>query len=129
MKTSYINAFGGPELVEFGSAAETALQAHEALVRIEVASANPLDLKIIAGYMQQVFPVAFPYTPGTDFSGGGDAVGAGVPHVKAGERVVGRSAPTAGGAFARRLVISAGELLGIPAAMSFEQAAALPTAF
>jgi NADPH:quinone reductase-like Zn-dependent oxidoreductase len=129
MKTSYINAFGGPDVVQLGNAFAPALQAHEAAVGIEMASVNPLDLKMIAGYMQQIFPVTFPYTPGTDFSGVIDAVGTAVTHLKPGDRVVGRTAPSAGGAFAKRLVISASDLVAIPAEMSFEQAASLPTAF
>jgi NADPH:quinone reductase-like Zn-dependent oxidoreductase len=129
METSYINEFGGPDLVQLGNASTPVLQAHEAAVRIEMASVNPLDLKMIAGYMQQVFPVTFPYTPGTDFSGVIDAVGSAVMHLKPGNRVVGRTAPSAGGAFAKRLVISASDLVAIPDEMSFEQAASLPTAF
>lgn len=129
MKTAYITTFGGPDVIELRTVADTVPQAHEALVRVEMASANPLDLKMIAGDMQQVFPVTLPYTPGTDFSGVVEAVGDGVSHVKAGDRVAGRCAPGAGGAFARRLVIAASELVGIPAGMSFEQAASLPTTF
>ncbi|KAF3998188.1 NADP-dependent oxidoreductase [Glaciimonas immobilis] len=129
MKTSYIQGFGGPDVVELGNAPASALQAHESAVRIEMASVNPLDLKMIAGYMQQVFPVTFPYTPGTDFSGVIDAVGSAVTHLKPGDRVVGRTAPGAGGAFAKRLVMAASDLVAIPEEMSFEQAASLPTAF
>ena len=62
------------------------------LVGVEAASVNPLDLKIIAGYMKEFFPVEFPYTPGTDFSGIVQVVGAEVENLKAGDRVVGRSA-------------------------------------
>lgn len=129
MKKSYIDAFGGPEVVQLGDAPAPVPQAHEALVRIDTASVNPLDVKMIAGHMQRYFPVAFPYTPGTDFSGVVDAVGAAVTSLKPGERVVGRAAPHAGGAFAERLVIPAGDLVSLPAGMRFEQAAALPTAF
>jgi len=129
MKTSYIEGFGGPDVVQLGNAAAPALTAHESAVRIEMASVNPLDLKIIAGAMQQVFPVTFPYTPGTDFSGVVDAVGSAVTDLKPGDRVVGRTAPSAGGAFAKCLVISASDLVIIPDGMSFEQAASLPTAF
>lgn len=129
MKTSYIHAFGGADVVQIGAAAERAPESHEATVRVEMASVNPLDLKIIAGYMQRVFPVNFPYTPGTDFSGMVDSVGAKVTHVKPGDRVVGRTAPGDGGAFARSVVISASDLVAIPPEMRFEQAASLPTAF
>lgn len=129
MKTALISAFGGPEVVTIGQAGLRKLQPHDAAVRVEAVGVNPLDLKIIAGYMQQVFPVEFPYVPGTDFSGVVEAVGAQVTSLTPGDRVVGRTAPSAGGAFARGLVITAADLCVIPAEMSFEQAAALPTAF
>lgn len=129
MKTALIQSFGGPDVVTLGEATLKELQPDEAAVRVEVASANPLDLKIIAGYMQQVFPVELPYVPGTDFSGVVEAVGAEVTALKAGDRVVGRTAPSAGGAFARNVVVAGADLCVIPAEMSFEQAAALPTAF
>jgi NADPH:quinone reductase-like Zn-dependent oxidoreductase len=129
MKTTFIDTFGAPDVVTTGDLSIRQPAADEALVRIEAASVNPLDVKIIAGYMQQVFPVTFPYAPGSDFSGVVEAVGANVTHVAPGDRVMGRSAPTAGGAFATKLVIEADALRVIPAVMSFEQAAALPTAF
>lgn len=105
------------------------LQSDEARVCVEAASVNPLDLKIIAGHMQQIFPVGFPYVPGTDFSGVVEAIGTDVVNVKPGDRVMGRTAPSAGGALAENLVISANELCVISAEMAFEQAAALPTTF
>src|SRR5690606_6957566 len=121
--------FGGAELITVGEVNLRGLQPDEAVLTVEVASANPLDLKIIAGYMQQVFPIEFPYVPGTDFSGVVDAVGADVTHLSPGERVFGRTLPDAGGAFGKKLVIAATDLCVIPPEMSFEQAAALPTAF
>ncbi len=129
MKTVLINAFGGPDVVTLADAHLHEPRAEEAAVRVEAAGVNPLDLKMVAGYMQQVFPVEFPYAPGTDFSGVVEAVGAGVKSLKPGDRVVGRTAPSVGGAFARNLVIAAADLCVIPGEMSFEQAAALPTAF
>lgn len=129
MKTALINAFGSPDVVTIGEASLRNPQPHDAVVRVEVAGINPLDLKIIAGYMQQVFPVEFPYAPGTDFSGVVEATGAQVTGLKPGDRVVGRAAPNTGGAFGTSLVIAAADLCVIPAEMSFEQAAAMPTAF
>ena len=129
MKTALIHFFGSPDVVAIGEAVPRDLKPYEASVRVEVAGLNPLDVKIIAGYLQQVFPVTFPYAPGTDFSGVIDAVGAEVKNLKRGDRVVGRTAPGEGGAFAKNLMIAATDLFIIPAGMSFEQAAALPTAF
>lgn len=129
MKAACISVFGGPEVVTLRNASLGQPGADEAVVRVEAASVNPLDLKIIAGYMQPVFPVDLPYIPGTDFSGIVSSVGEQVRHLKPGDRVFGRSAPSAGGAFAQQLKVAASDLCVIPPAMSFEQAAALPTAF
>ena len=129
MKAALLQAFGGANLITVGEIGSRDLGPNDALVRVEVAGANPLDLKIIAGYMQQAFPVDFPYIPGTDFSGVVDAVGAKVTNIRLGDRVFGRTAPSAGGAFGRNVVIEASDLCVLPAEMSFEQAAALPTTF
>ncbi|MGE6386004.1 NADP-dependent oxidoreductase [Pseudomonas sp. NPDC078416] len=129
MKTASISEFGGPEGVTLYPLDLSEPGADEVLVRVEAASVNPLDLKIMAGYMQPVFPVELPYIPGTDFSGIVSSVGEQVTHLKPGDRVFGRSTPTASGAFAQQLLIAATELCLIPASMSFEQAAALPTSF
>ncbi len=128
MEASLIESFGGPELVTTKDIALREPLPDEVVVRVEAAGVNPLDLKIIAGYMQQVFPVALPYVPGTDFSGTVEVVGANVIHLKRGDRVVGRTSPNAGGAFASKLIIAASSLCVMPGDMSFEQAAALPTA-
>ncbi|KAK1572527.1 hypothetical protein Q3G72_034133 [Acer saccharum] len=101
----------------------------EALVRIEAAGVNPLDVKMIAGQLQQVFPAALPYAPGTDFGGVVAAVGSAVPGLKVGDRVVGRNAPGVGGAFAEYTLTRADALVVLPDAMGFEQAAALPSGF
>jgi NADPH:quinone reductase-like Zn-dependent oxidoreductase len=61
MKAARIHSFGGPEVVEIGDAAAQEPQAREVLVGVEAASVNPLDLKIVAGYMKEFFPVEFPY--------------------------------------------------------------------
>lgn len=129
MKTALVATFGAPYVVAIGERPLRAHQPTEVTVRVDAAGVNPLDLKMIAGNMQQVFPVELPYAPGTDFSGVIESVGAEVTNVKAGDRVVGRTAPSAGGAFAQALVISARDVCLVPSEMSAEQAAVLPTAF
>ncbi|MET0255262.1 MAG: NADP-dependent oxidoreductase [Luteibacter sp.] len=129
MKATRISTFGGPETVGIDSIESPRVGAGEALVGVRATGINPLDLKMIAGFMQQVFPVELPYVPGTDFSGIVEAVGAGVVDLEPGDRVFGRTAPTEGGALAEQLRVSAADLRRIPRGMSFEQAAALPTTF
>jgi len=129
MKAALIQAFGGPDIVAIGKSVLRVPQADDIVVRVEAAAVNPLDLKIIAGYMQQVFPVELPYVPGTDFSGVVESVGAQVTHVHVGDRVVGRTQPSAGGALAKQVVVAASSVVVMPQGMSFEQGAAVPTAF
>ncbi len=129
MQAAIIHHFGPDAIVRFAPVAPPTPALDEVVVRIEAASVNPLDVKMIAGYMQQVFPAELPYIPGTDYSGVVTATGPLVTTVKAGDRVVGRSAPGVGGAFAHTILAYADTLVVIPDEMSFEQAAALPTAF
>lgn len=129
MKAALISSFGGPEVITTGELSLSSLQTDTVHIRVEAAGLNPLDVKMIAGYLQQVFPVTHPYVPGTDFSGVIVAVGAQVQHLQVGERVYGRTSPVVGGAFAFELMIAATEVCPIPADMSFEQAASLPTTF
>ncbi|MGG1947586.1 NADP-dependent oxidoreductase [Trinickia sp. NRRL B-1857] len=129
MKASFIHSFGSPDVIAEGDLPSPSIGADEVVVRVEAVGLNPLDLKIMTGVMQQVFPVEFPYVPGTDFSGVVTKAGDNVSEVRPGDRVVGRTSPNAGGALAHSLAIAAADLCMIPSEMSFEQAAALPTAF
>jgi NADPH:quinone reductase-like Zn-dependent oxidoreductase len=104
MKTALIETFGSPDVLQQGQRTLPTVQSHEVVVRVEAASVNPLDVKIIAGYMQAIFPVDLPYVPGTDFSGVIESVG-------------------------DQVSIAASELCVIAPQMSYEQAAALPTAY
>lgn len=89
------------------------------------AAANPLDLKIASGTMQDYFPAALPYVLGTDFSGRIAEAAAGW---RAGDPVIGRLDPVGGGAFAEQIVIDAAQLVPAPSGVSLATAAGLPTA-
>jgi NADPH:quinone reductase-like Zn-dependent oxidoreductase len=128
MKEFLIREFGSPSNAVLENSDPLAPGAGQVTIKVEAASVNPLDLKILAGYMQAVFPVTMPYTLGTDVAGVVEAVGSQVTTVQLGDRVVGRLEPTAGGAFSQHAMISATALCPIPTEMSYEQAAALPTA-
>lgn len=87
MKAAFIQTFGSPDVINIGEMTVRDPQPDEVVVRIEAAGINPLDIKIVAGYLQQVFPVDFPYVPGTDFSGVVDVIGTQVTHLHPGDRV------------------------------------------
>jgi NADPH:quinone reductase-like Zn-dependent oxidoreductase len=97
------------------------------MVRIAVCAAgvNALDFKIRAGYLQQVFPVTFPHVPGVEAAGVVEVLGEGVTALAVGDEVFG---PTATGAYAEQALAAADRLARKPAALSWEQAAALPVA-
>jgi len=98
----------------------------QVLVRVHAAAVNPLDSKIASGAMQQLFPLTFPWTPGNDFAGTVEAVGAGVTTVKPGQEVYGTSA--AGGAYAEYFVAAAAAVAPKPTTLSFAEAASVPVA-
>ncbi len=112
-------------LVEFEPAAPGP---DEVLLRVVAASINPLDLKLISGRMSAVFPLAFPYTLGTDVAGVVEAVGNSVQRFKPGDHLFGRLDPRKGGALADYAVAPAHSLSLIPGGFDAGMAAALPTA-
>lgn len=128
MKALTIDGFGNPGQALLSDVETNNIASDEVKVRIEAASVNPLDLKILAGYMQSVMPITLPYTVGTDFAGLVEEVGAQVNNIKVGERVFGRLDPSKGGAVAEFAIAPSNDVYVIPASMSIEQAAALPTA-
>jgi NADPH:quinone reductase-like Zn-dependent oxidoreductase len=102
--------------------------ATEVLVRVACAALNPLDVKLWSGAMHGYFPLTFPATVGTDLSGTVEALGADVTGWTIGDRIVARTAPTSGGAVAEFTLVPADQLVKLPDAIGFEDAAGIPTA-
>jgi NADPH:quinone reductase-like Zn-dependent oxidoreductase len=99
----------------------------QVLVRVAAAGLNPLDNKIQQGFMHEFFPVEFPYTLGTDLAGTIEDVGADVKGWSIGDRIVARTDPSTGGAFADFAAVPARQLARLPASVPFAQAAGIPT--
>ncbi|MEJ7658476.1 MAG: NADP-dependent oxidoreductase [Hymenobacter sp.] len=96
------------------------------MVRVRAASVNPIDAKLASGTMRQFMPLTFPWTPGNDFAGTVEAVGAGVTTLRPGAEVYGTSSD--GGAYAEYIVAQADAVAEKPAALSLAQAASVPVA-
>lgn len=126
MKAFRISSYGGQPALDTVEAPVP--KAGEALVRVAAASLNPLDVKISKGFMEAFFPVEFPYTIGTDLAGVVESFGGDAGGFEIGDRVLARTAPTAGGALAEYVLVPVDQLVRIPTSMSFEDAAAAPTA-
>jgi NADPH:quinone reductase-like Zn-dependent oxidoreductase len=125
MNAARISAYQAQPVVEDVPA--STIGTGEVLVRVAAAGLNPLDVKIQQGFMHDFFPVVFPYTLGTDLSGTIEQVGTDVTGWSVGDRVVARTDPPMGGAFAEIASVPATHLAKLPANVSFEEAAGIPT--
>src|SRR5213593_3035790 len=86
----------------------------EVVVTVKAASVNFPDFLIIQNKYQ--FKPPLPFSPGSELSGVVKEVGAGVTHIRAGDRVI---AFTTYGAFAEEVKTEAVRLLPLPANMDF----------
>src|SRR5688500_5769623 len=73
-----------------GEVPRPAAAAGEVVVRVVAAALNPLDVKLQLGYMEQFFPLQFPYTPGTDLAGEIAEIGPDVEGWAIGDKIVAR---------------------------------------
>ena len=98
----------------------------EVRFRVEAASLNPIDYKLIRGDLRRVMPLAFPVTPGFDACGTVDALGEGVSGFRLGERIIVRASRDTLGAFAQHSVQPAEFAARAPQWISATAAASLP---
>ncbi|MYM22194.1 zinc-binding dehydrogenase [Duganella sp. FT135W] len=95
------------------------VEAGEALVRIAKIGVNFADIYRRTGFD----PQPLPFIPGLEAAGMVEEVGAGVHHVKRGDRVAFGRQP---GAYAEACIVPAGSLIALPDTLSYEQGAAIP---
>jgi NADPH2:quinone reductase len=111
---------GGPETLVLEDIAEPAPGAGQVRVAVRACGVNFPDLLMIQD-LYQVKPPR-PFAPGGEIAGTVDAVGAGVDHLRIGDRVL--MSPVRGG-MAEKAVGVAGSCWKIPDSMPFDEAAAL----
>lgn len=128
MKAARIHAYGTIADILIEDMPDPAPGLDDVLIRVEAAALNPLENKLIAGYLKGFFPLAFPYTLGTDLAGTVVATGRLVATVKPGDRVIARTDPTVGGAFAELAAVPARLVVPVPRNVPLVSLAGLPTA-
>src|SRR6476619_5541750 len=113
-----VHQAGGPDVlsweeVEIGDPGEGQVK-----LRQEAVGLNFIDVYHRTG----LYPQPLPFTPGTEGAGVIEAVGPGVAHVKAGDRVAYASSI---GGYAEERLIEADRVVKLPKSISTEQAAAM----
>lgn len=94
-------------------------------VAVRAVGVNPLDHKVRSGSITEFFPVDFPAVTGYEVSGVVEAVGEGVTAWQVGDEVFGS---VHGGGYAEHVLAAADKLARKPAALGWEEAAAIPVA-
>jgi len=118
MKAIRVHRLGGPEVLQFEDIPEPQAKEGEAVVRIEAAGLNFIDVYFRTGLYKGP---ALPFTLGQEAAGTVTAVGAGVTDVAVGDRVAYTNVP---GAYAELAAVPAARLVRLPASVSTRQGAA-----
>jgi len=126
IKAAVVNAYGGPEALTYQDVKQPLPGPGEILVKVAAAGVNPVDGKLRSGVLSLFMPLQFPAQLGGDVSGTVEAVGDGVTGFKAGDRVIGMINPAADGAYAEKIVASAGFFTKLADGVDLVDAAALP---
>src|SRR5690242_7011009 len=119
MKAIRVHAPGGIEALRFEDVPEPAPKAGEALVRIEAAGVNFIDVYHRTG----LYKSSLPATLGQEGAGVVEAVGPGVTDPRPGERVAWAGSGVFGG-YAEKAVVPADRLVHVPEGVSARQATA-----
>jgi NADPH2:quinone reductase len=117
MKAIRIHTAGGPETMRYEDVPEPTPKAGEAVVKVEAAGINYIDVYFRSGQ----YKAELPLTIGMEAGGTVAAVGSGVTDVKVGDKVAYTGIP---GAYAQYASVPAARLVSLPAGISAKQGAA-----
>ncbi|HBH01179.1 MAG TPA: NADPH:quinone reductase [Candidatus Rokubacteria bacterium] len=117
MKAVRVHTLGGPEALRYEDVPEPTPKAGEAVVKVDAAGLNYIDVYFRTG----VYKAALPVTLGMEAGGTVTAVGPGVTEVQAGDRVAYTGVP---GAYAELAAVPAQRLVVLPAGVGTRQGAA-----
>jgi NADPH:quinone reductase-like Zn-dependent oxidoreductase len=130
MKAIVTHGYGGPEVLVHTDRPDPKVGPDSVLIRVRAAGVNPVDWKIVAGYLDPMMYVHFPFIPGWDVAGVVEAAGADATEYQPGDEVIGyvRKDEVEHGTFAELVAAPVRTLARKPAALSWQQAAGLPLA-
>ncbi len=130
MKAMVLDRFGGPEVLHMAEIERPEATPGQVVVQVGYASVNPADWKSREGWLAQYFQYQFPFVVGFDAAGVVAQVGEGISGLKVGDRVVtpGNQGLGERGSYAEYVRSAAERVIPLPASVSLQQAATLPTA-
>lgn len=130
MKAITYSTYGSPDVLELTDQPMPKVGPGMVLIKVKAASVNPVDWKIMAGYLDAMMDVQFPVIPGWDVAGVVESVGIDTPQFEPGEEVIayGRRDFVHGGSFAEYMALPAHMVARKPAALDWQQSAGLPLA-
>ncbi|RRJ83787.1 NADPH:quinone oxidoreductase family protein [Aestuariirhabdus litorea] len=123
MKAILCEAFAPLDQLTYKELPDPVARKGEVVIDVAAAGVNFPDGLLVQGLYQMKPPC--PFVPGTEIAGTISAVGEGVNHLKAGDRVVG---VTMLGGYAEKAALPASTVMPLPDAIPFEEAAGLITA-
>jgi len=118
MKAIRVVAPGGPDVLRYEDVPDLTPGAGQALVRLEAAGVNFIDVYQRKG----LYPLAYPCTPGSEGAGVVTVVGSGVRELKVGDAVAYTNVL---GAYAEQALVPADRLVARPGGVDAKRGAAL----
>lgn len=121
-RTAQFAEYGDPDVLKLVDAPPPTPGPGQVRISVRAAGVNPIDWKIVAGFMREQIPLQLPAGTGSDVAGIVDEIGSGVTEWTIGDEVLGVSATPS---FAEYAVAGAGDLVRKPDGMSWEVAGSL----
>jgi NADPH2:quinone reductase len=125
MKAIVLDAPGTPDKLRAAEIEKPVPGPGELLIRIHAAAINPADYKLMGGGLPSW---TYPHIPGLDGAGVVEALGEGVSQWNVGDRIYYHADMTKRGTLAEYAVTPAHTAALVPEAVSFADAASIPTA-
>jgi NADPH:quinone reductase-like Zn-dependent oxidoreductase len=128
VKAVFYSEYGDPGVLEYGDQPEPRVGPDTVLIEVKAASVNPVDWKVMAGYLDGAIAAHFPVIPGWDVAGVVIQPGPAVPEFSVGDEVMGyvRMDTVGQGTFAERVAAPVRTLSRKPSNLSWAEAATVP---
>ncbi len=130
MRAVVADEYGGPGVLEVREVEAPRMAPDDVRVRVHAASLNPVDHKIVAGRLDERFPVVWPLIPGWDVAGEVVDVGPAVRTLRVGQPVFGyaRKDCVGTGSWAEQVALHVRAVAPAPSGTDPVAAACLPLA-